>query len=126
MRQRHLSGFTSIDGYAKFKKSYSAWFVRNIEEEAFGNQETPIYQSVYKTFHIMVYLILMLLDSYQMMQIYNTIYSISYRLKLNLSIITRILNSYFHTAIGITPDEVNTYTNKLLIKYNITVLCKKF
>ncbi|MGE5705441.1 MAG: amidohydrolase family protein [Nitrososphaerales archaeon] len=41
-----LGGITSIDGYAKFNKSYSAWLLRNIEEEPFGNQEPPIYQSV--------------------------------------------------------------------------------
>lgn len=41
-----IGGVTSIDGYSKFNKSYSAWLLRNIEVEPFGNLEPKIYQSV--------------------------------------------------------------------------------
>lgn len=41
-----LGGVTSIDGYSRFKKSYSAWLLRNVETEPFGKDEGPIYQSV--------------------------------------------------------------------------------
>ena len=41
-----IGGVTSIDGYSKFNKSYSAWLLRNIEVEPFGNMEPKIYQSV--------------------------------------------------------------------------------
>jgi len=41
-----IGGVTSIDGYAKFNKSYAAWLLRNIEVEPFSNLEPKIYQSV--------------------------------------------------------------------------------
>jgi 5-methylthioadenosine/S-adenosylhomocysteine deaminase len=41
-----LGGVTTIDGYSKFKGTYAAWLLRNVEVEPFGALEPPIYQSV--------------------------------------------------------------------------------
>jgi 5-methylthioadenosine/S-adenosylhomocysteine deaminase len=41
-----IGGVTTIDGYSKFKGTYSAWLLRNVEVEPFGSLEPPIFQSV--------------------------------------------------------------------------------
>jgi 5-methylthioadenosine/S-adenosylhomocysteine deaminase len=41
-----IGGVTTIDGYSKFKGTYAAWLLRNVEVEPFGSLEPPIFQSV--------------------------------------------------------------------------------
>ncbi len=41
-----IGGVTTIDGYSKFKGTYAAWLLRNVEVEPFGSLEPPVFQSV--------------------------------------------------------------------------------